>query len=412
MEVEDHDQIVLYPSGKIACSLSRVRGDRITSIFSPNGTLLLLFNEQGVGSCHYASGKPWLVTSASAYALSSPEGKEIERGAWPRKNKEPVSLEVNQYLTVSFAEKKDILATVRIGEVKKVFQCGEKLRREDSKIEHDLSKIRARQKESGPSGSIFVTPGPHHTRSAQPGIGALRSAIRSLSSSPLSETMKSLESLDERLLSIDLKGGGSGKSLSSLSKSSTMSSSLLSTMGRKQLPENFGSPDMTDHAKQMSRRPNPHVHKAARKRLCRISQKDALKGGESKPDELLVVFLTADWNPVSARIEAEVQRANRDVSEDAGLSNHIKMVSCDASEGSLFKAKYDVRSVPFFFFFFEGRLVSATNAVRKSRELKELAVDALAQGRKGKFLPDSFSFKGRLDNTSLDCIESSWNMLA
>lgn len=406
MEVEESDQTVLYPSGAIAATLSRVAGDKIITIFSPKGRLLLLFNEKGVGSAHYKSTKPWLVTTEQGYTLTSEEGAIMERGTWPRnKAGSAAALEVNEYLTVTFNDQRDILATLRIGEMKKVFQCGEQLRRADTQLNLDITSIRARQKASGPSGSVYVTPGPHHFRSAAPGVGALKSTLRSLGTlSPVSGTVKELSSLDSRLSSIDLWGGGSGKSLS---PSSTLSGTMSGTLRKKQLPDDFGSPEMSDTMVKLGRRPKPLVHKAGRKSLPWLSQGEAVKGGEGNRDELLVCFFTAEWNPVCAKMEAQVQTAFARVVEDTTLASYFKFVKTSASEGSVFKNKYNVRSAPFFFFFYEGQLVEATNNLSSSQEIKEAAIEALAKGRKKQFLPETFSFRNRVDNTLLDGISPS-----
>ena len=98
---------------------------------------------------------------------------------------------------MAFNGRQDILATLRIGEVKRSFQCGEQLRRPDAQLNLDVTSIRARQKASGPSGSVYVTPGPHHFRSTAPGVGALKSTLRNLGSqSPVSSTVQELSLLD------------------------------------------------------------------------------------------------------------------------------------------------------------------------------------------------------------------------
>lgn len=397
------DKSVIYPSGSIAACVSSVAGDRITSIFSPRGIVLLLFNEKGVGTAHHASGRPWLVTSEGGFSITDDAGAVVERGTWPRSNRSPVTLDVNDHLVVTFSSKTDILATLRIQESHNTFQCGEQLRRADTRLNLDITSIRARQKASGPSGSVYVQPGPHHYKTNAPGLGAMKSTLRSLGSqsSPVSETVKGLSDLDGRISSIDMWGGGSGKTLS---VSSSLTATIGSTMRRKNLPDDFGSSPMSETMTKMGRRPKPLQHKAARKRVAAMSQSDAIKGGKGIRDELLVCFYTADWNPVCGKIEAQVELANAQVTDDETLSASVKIVKVSASEGSIFSRKYAVRSVPFFFFFFEGRLVEATNNVHSSSELLQLATKALADGRKEVFLPDTFSFSGRLDNSLLDYI--------
>ena len=393
MEAEEGDQTVLYPIGAIAATRSSVRGDKITTIFSPKGRLLLLFNEKGVGSAHHNSTKPWLVTTEQGYSITSEEGNIIEKGSWPRnKAGNTAILEINKYVTVAFNGRQDILATLRIGEVKKSFQCGEQLRRPDAQLNLDVTSIRARQKASGPSGSVYVAPGPHHLKSTAPG-----------SQSPVSSTVQQLSLLDSRLSSIDLWGGGSGKSISLLS---TLSATSTLTR-KKQLPEDFGLPEMSETMIKMGQRPKPHVHKAGRKSLPWLSQAEAAKGGEGTRNELIVCFYTADWNPVCAKLEAQVQAAFSQVADDPTRSSYIKFVKVSASERNLFKSKYAVRSVPFFFFYYEGQLVESTNNLRMASEIRDLAVEALAKGRKKQFLPETFSFANRLDNSLLDGISQS-----
>jgi hypothetical protein len=168
--METENQTVFYPSGSIAATLSRVHGDRITTIFSPKGKLLLLFNEKGIGSAHFKSGKPWLVSSDQGFSITDETGAVVERGTWPRNCSSSACLDVNEYLNVNFNSKTDIVATLRIGETKNVFQCGEQLRRADTQLNLDITSIRARQKASGPSGSVYVQPGPHHFKTAAPGV--------------------------------------------------------------------------------------------------------------------------------------------------------------------------------------------------------------------------------------------------
>lgn len=437
--MDKEEQTIYHISGSIAASVSRVKGDRITTVFGTKGNLLLLFNQNAIGSVQYANGKPWLVLSDEGWTVSSLSGNILERGSFPRRQTEPVVCDVTEHLSVRFQDKYNLEATLRIGETKTVLQCGERLKRSNLGVNLDVASIRQRQKESGPSGSVYVSPGPHHFKTDAPGVGALKATLRALPANGLvTTTVQDLQRLDDRIGSIDTRnkiGGGGGRAggraSAPVSPASTgkLSASMTRTMGgrgKPPPPEDFGSPEMSESMKRNAVRPQQQEHKGKRKSLPRRSQAEVLAGicaSSSAPppvgvqrDELVVLALLADWNPVCKTLEAQVQRAYCEVCEEAEAgsaspSSRIKMFKVDASEGSLLQNKYGFRSVPMFFFFFEGRLVQATNALRLASEIKDAALAALMQGRRKVFLADGFTFDGKVDNTSLDYIKSSMSFL-
>lgn len=60
--------------------------------------------------------------------------------------------------------------------------------------------------------------------------------------------------------------------------------------------------------------------------------------------------------------------------------------------------------------YYQGKLVSASNALRSAEQMRAAALAALTAGRKGEALPENFSFNGR-DNTLLDGIHENMSLL-
>lgn len=87
------------------------------------------------------------------------------------------------------------------------------------------------------------------------------------------------------------------------------------------------------------------------------------------------------------------------------------MYKYNASQSNALQDKLGFRSVPMYLMYYGGKLVSASNALRSTAEVRSAAQHALTLGRKGEFLPAGFSFEGRDDNALLDCIKTDMSLL-
>lgn len=85
------------------------------------------------------------------------------------------------------------------------------------------------------------------------------------------------------------------------------------------------------------------------------------------------------------------------------------MYRVDVSEGHELKQRYGVCGVPMFLMFFNGRLVSATNAIRSGKELHAACLAALDKGLRAQFLPDTFRCS-TASNDLLDCIKPGMSL--
>ncbi|GAX78331.1 hypothetical protein CEUSTIGMA_g5773.t1 [Chlamydomonas eustigma] len=463
------DGFIHYPSGRFAVMISSEGGCRVVTATADNdsGKVLLCFNHLGVGTVQYSNGKPWLVVSEEGWSVSDTSGKISERGRFPRRKAEPIICCVNKNLTVSFQDRQNIVATFTSEDLVNEIQCGEKLRRTEpytskilaqhhnGKLDLDVKSIRKRQKEVGLSGSLYVPPGPHHFKTEHPGVGGLKVTLRSLTpESKVVAMVSDLKALDNRLNSIDLmpkplygglsaskgaitsttfrssaaeNGAEDGTSTSGTNKQQILGVHDITSRNRGviKVPENFGTPPLSNTMKTLSRMlrsPDPAktAHVVLRRRLPTMPVADVfskvLDEQIATRDTLIVLVLMADWSPACTKLSAQVQVTNRELIEEGaanpdGPAGHVQMSKVDASEGSLLQKQYGFKTVPMFLMMYEGKLVEATNNLHTSVEIKAAVMDALERARKKRFLPSNFSFVGRVDNTSLDYIKSSWSML-
>ncbi len=65
-----------------------------------------------------------------------------------------------------------------------------------------------------------------------------------------------------------------------------------------------------------------------------------------------------------------------------------QVLKVDASEGSMLQGKLGFRTVPMCICYFEGRLVTVTNAISSREDLAAVCIKALEDGRKGVVKPD------------------------
>lgn len=417
------DGMCFYPSGNIAVVVCKQPSGALVTFMSDHkdSQVLACFDSHGVGSVNYTNGKPWLVVTEEGYSISDKKGNIIERSKFPRQSQEEVTLDVSEHLVVRFTNKQSITATFSCEEVLREWPCGECLRRTEpytarslssrkGKHELDVGAIRQRQRDVG---SLYVPPGPHHQQSTRPGLGSLRKSLRALDpAGPLGATISDLTSLDTRVRSIDTRQSMnmlSGTSRSGASLGSTTCSSL----------EDFGSPPLsaTQRRYKATMRSADHSRSSyAGKRLklpwMRTADVDAQTTGSGVPaDTLFVLVVLADWNPVCSKVEAQAEAAHGQLAAEAAAnagseSARIKVYKVDASEGNLLQERYGFRTVPMMLMHYGGKLVTASNSLRTASELHAAALDALARGRKGAFLPEGFKFSGGRDNTMLDYIHA------
>jgi len=464
------DGFIYYPSGRVAVVVCKGPAGQMVTFMADTekNQILATFNHLGVGGVQYTNGTPWLVVTEEGWSVSEKSGASIERGKFPRKKPEPVTCQASVCLVVKFQDRQNIKAHFVCEDVHKEFDCGEKLRRtesyeskvmgkrSDGRLQLDISSIRQRQKEVGLSGSVYVPPGPHHFSTEQPGVGALKAQLRTLTStsSTLSSTVKELQSLDARLSSINLLAkpmygtarlsstsstsvspGGTAR-LDATSASAALDATarsggdtMASSTGRRLptlVPADFGAPPMSDSMRRFARKlgapgavKKQEPYKGRRKRLEQMPMADIAErvmGGSAPQDTLLVLCVLADWAPACFKLEQQLMAANHALGEEsqgagASMSGRVKMYKVDASEGNWLQKKYDFRTVPMLLMYYEGKLVRATNSLSSAASIKAGALEALAQGRRKQFLPEAFSFRGQ-DNCQLDYITESWSMLA
>ncbi|EFJ47483.1 hypothetical protein VOLCADRAFT_91846 [Volvox carteri f. nagariensis] len=362
-------------------------------------------------------------------------------------------LEASANLTIRFTNRQNIVAAFRAADCVREWQCGESPRRAEGpytakvvssqpggKLELDVAAIRQRQQTLG---SVYVSPGPHAVETERPGVGSLKKALRRMDPScALASTVTDLRNLDARLGQIDTLGlsststssvsglGGSGRVLYGTARSASAGAlaggggagaggggagggSLAggSSCGRL---EDYGSPELSKTQQRFANalRPVEFKYKARRMKLpyMRLRDLESQVLGQTAPsDTLIVLCVLADWNPVCARVEAQIEAAHGQFVEEGAArsgseSARIKIYKVDASEGNTLQDKYGFRTVPMFLMFFEGKLVFASNNVRTASEARDAALAALTRGRKQQFLSESFRFNPGADNTLLEYI--------
>ncbi|GMH36418.1 hypothetical protein BSKO_04286 [Bryopsis sp. KO-2023] len=294
-------------------------------------------------------------------------------------------------------------------------KCGEDLKRSDSylekvtavlpggKLQMDIDAIRNRQKEIG---SLYIPPGPHHTVTRSPGTGILKTLVKTLTDDCLTqEVIDDMDTTQFRLGHLSSKGkirGGQTKLIEA------------------DLPEDLGRPTLTKTQKKFQALTDGTavVYTTRRLKLPLLAMKDVdnlTVGPDAPSDMLIAVCVLAKWNPVCNRIEAKLEEANHQLTEDrennkSSPAGHIQVYKVDASEGWTLQLRYDFRTVPMFLMYYGGKLVYASNAIRSKQEMLDVSQDALTKGRKGIFMAEHFSFRG-MDNFVLDSITNEMSLL-
>ncbi|KAG2493253.1 hypothetical protein HYH03_008391 [Edaphochlamys debaryana] len=430
--------MVYYPSGQVAAVVAKQGLGRIVTLFSdsPNSTILVNFDVDGVGGANYPNGKPWLVVTPSSYSLSDRKGNIVERGKFPRTSQEELRLEVTECITVRFLSRQAITVAFSAGDCQLEWACGETPRRAegpytakvlgrlpDGRLELDVGSIRQRQ---AAIGSVYVPAGPHAKETDRPGLGSLRRALRSLDPAcAVASTVEGLRSLDCRLSCIEvlpkpvLYGTSRSASANNLLGSGAAGSpaATLGPNGKWTL-DDYGAPPLSAAQRRFASTMRSvdysgrgKAYKAKRLKLpwMRLPDVQQQVYGDPLPDTLMMLVVLADWNPVCRTVEAVAEAANGQLREEAasksgGEAAHVKMYRLDASEGNTLQDRYGFRTVPMFLCFYEGRLVAASNNVRAPGDAVALGVGALTRGRKGEFLPEGFRFGPGQDNTLLEYI--------
>lgn len=427
------DEILLWPSGRPSALVTQCREGQVISITADDdkGTVLANFDYQGVGGVSYANGKPWLVVSLEGWSVSDKMGNIIERGAFPRKFP-PLTMTVNLALTVTFKDRWDIQVKYVSEDVRREWECGEKLRRTEpytnkaigklnGRMQLDVASIRQRQADVG---SLYVPVGPHAYKTERSGLGNLKAKLSRLpSESSLMDTIRGLQESDQRISMINnnppalygtsrmgstgaLFGSVAGLNMSqSLGASGTQSapSTLRANYMSTILPD-YGSPPLSETQKRLKRRPKPEVYKSRRRKLSLLGGSEAeieakIFGKDLSKDQLIVVCILATWNPVCTKLEPQLEYANCELHQEAASdpsssASHILILKLDASDGCVLQNKYDFKLSPMFLFFYDTKLVSVSNDTFSSSQLKSEAASALEKGRKGNFLPEGFKFRG------------------
>ncbi|GIM00672.1 hypothetical protein Vretimale_5616, partial [Volvox reticuliferus] len=428
------DGTIFYPSGNIAVIVCKQPGGQIITFFSDSKSseILASFNAQGVGFVYYPTGKPWLVVTEAGYTLSDKKGNVVDRGKFPRVSSEVITLEASPNLTVHFTNRQNIVAAFRAADCTREWQCGEAPRRVEGpytskvvgaqlggKLELDVGAIRQRQQAMG---SVYVPPGPHAVETERPGVGSLKKALRRMDPTcALASTVTELRTLDSRLSQIDTLGLGTSRVLYGTARSASagallggLSGSLPSPAGSSGRLEDYGSPELSKTQQRFANalKPVEPKYKARRMKLPYMRLRDLssqVMGQGAPSDTLIMLCVLADWNPVCARVESQLEAAHGQFTEEAAgrsgsESARIKMYKVDASEGNMLQDKFGFRTVPMFLMFFEGKLAFASNNIRTETEARDAALTALTRGRKQQLLPEGFRFTAGSDNTLLEYI--------
>ena len=449
---------VLYPSGRVAATVCRGDDGCFHTFSSDaaRARVLATFDADGVGSVNRpGDGRPWLVVTRRGWSLSNEAGGLERGGAWPRANadRDPIVLQPSPELEVTFLDRQRIAARLRLPGVDRTFECGEASRRcgegshldkvlrvaPGGKLELDTAAIRKR---AAAVGSVYVAPGPHRRATARPGLGNLRAMLAAVgAASPVRPLVAELDGAQQRLrrvaaarragLASAPAGGSTGSGSGSAAGGSGDSS------GASQL-DDFGAPPLTASQRQLSARlqratasARPAAAAAAaeggsaaggadagyvcrrqRLPLLTVAQLHARVAGAGAPKGVLfAVALLSDYDPICARLEkkhleaaafelaAEAAGEGGSSGKDAvggggGGSECIRLIKVSGAESPALQRRFGFRAVPFFLFFYEGRLVDATNDVRSAVAARERCAAALAAGRRGNALPEGVRLGG------------------
>lgn len=450
------DGIVFYPSLRPAVTVCKLpEGQLITAFLDASGgKVVAAFDHQGNGSVCYQSGSPWVVITSQGWTIHDERGARTAHGSWPTAPAVPVKCLVTDAVRVVFVDQQRICLTLTIEDRAKEleFQCGKQSRRTDShldkvvatkggKLQLDVDRIRARQ---AAEGSAYVLP---RMQPPPPRVGR-GSQHRWTGDSPLAATMQQLQASDARLQQIHAlsqpvygtartpgqanQGSCPPPSASSADRQATpqpqpqrSSSSSRATWSAPTPPmlPDYGSPPLTASLRRLQHRCNTAVDPERCRFVARRTQLPSLRmaaverevaGPQAPPGCLVCVACLADWNPVCGKLEPHFQQGWWQLQSDSkdapqGPAARIRVYRVDVSEGHELKQRYGVCGVPMFLMFFNGRLVSATNAIRSGKELHAACLAALDKGLRAQFLPDTFRCS-TASNDLLDCIKPGMSL--
>ncbi|KIZ01656.1 flagellar associated protein [Monoraphidium neglectum] len=418
---------IYYPSGRIALTVCK-SPDGFFHTFTADSQrfqVLANFDSDGIGGANHPDGRPWLVVTRDGWSLSSPEGRKLQGGKWPRPAgaREAISLQLAPHLSVDFVDRQNIRAHLKLQGIERTFQCGEFSRRQGQgsyldkvvrtlpggKLELDMGPIRRRIEEVG---SVYVSRGPHHLVTAQPGLGNLKSMLASVrAGSPITAMVAQLDATQGRIRRINTKPisayGGAHAAKHRAEPLADFGSPPLSK-GQLRLADGMKRAQSARPSFDLRRRKLP---------LISVTDLDEHVAGPGAPkDTLFCACVLADWNPVCARLDNQhLQAAWYELSEAAAADANcpaarVRLVRVDGSESRVLQARHGFRTAPMFLFYYQGSLVDAGNDVRSKEEMIERALAALALGRRGEVLPQGFSFQGS-DNRVLDKINRDMSLL-
>uniref|UniRef100_A0A6U1HT32 FAM194 C-terminal domain-containing protein n=1 Tax=Tetraselmis chuii TaxID=63592 RepID=A0A6U1HT32_9CHLO len=426
--------VIWYPSGNIAVNVSI--GDVASgglptrqAIFMSDKrkpVVLASFDHNGEGFVNYASGKPWLlVNRLKGYSVSDENGSVVEKGKWPRGDATPVMCRVTEAITVEFVDRQRITVTFSLLNVTRTFELGENLKRTDTYLDksvgtstvfglrgkHDLDvgEIRRTLAETG---SLYHRPGPHATSTKHSGVGMLRTLTKELP--PESEAMEMINGMEDamqRMKKVSLIKGHHAPA------------------GGVEPFEDFGTPPMTESMQTLKKgnfarkaglatwyNTAGSRYTAKRKKFPSLTLRKFYEVTDTAPPSgvLVVVCFHADWNPLCRKQQGQIEEvwgllqaaaAKEAMCRDA----HVHIYRLDASEAVAVQKKYDFRTVPMYFQFYNGKLVSASSSFSGKEKFLEQIRKGQEAGERGTFLPDNFTF-GVRDNNSLDFINADMTL--
>jgi len=425
--------VIWYPSGNIAVNMSV--GDVASGGLPTRQALFMAdkrkpvvlasFDQNGEGFINYANGKPWLlVNRLKGFTVSGENGSIVQLGRWPREDPTPILCRITEAITIEFIDRQHITATFSLLNVTRTFELGESLKRTDTYLDksvgtspistlrgkHDLDVAEIR-KTLAETGSLYHRPGPHATPTKHSGVGMLRTMTKELS--PESEAMEMI--------------GGMEDAMQRMKKVSLMKGHHNSDAATPL--EDFGSPPMTETLTTLKKENFARKaglatwyntagsnYTAKRKKVPSVSLQKFYEVTDTSPPSgvLVVICFHADWNPLCRKQQGQIEEvwgqlqelAKRDaMARDA----QVHIYRLDASEAVPVQKKYDFRSVPMYFQYYNGKLVSASNSFAGKEKFLEQIRKGQEAGERSVFLPDNFSF-GVRDNHALDFITADMTL--
>ena len=130
---------------------------------------------------------------------------------------------------------------------------------------------------------------------------------------------------------------------------------------------------------------------------------DAHMASSNPPDALSVICCMADWQPQCRKAMPVLKSLNYDLHRSDGLKEKfapltVDMVQMDVSEDSSFMKRFNIRMIPMYLVCHKGRLVHASNAMSLRADFLNELQTAVAQAKRGAFMPEKFQFKATDNN--------------